>query len=362
MTHGRKVLITEGAGGASRAALSATRMLGKTGYQPIVTVSERLSTSYAAKSRYATHTVRVPIVRDDRDGYIAAIKELSAEHDFLTILPVSDAALIALRPGLEPLVAKDPMMKTASAVGFTTPPTRAYTGYDSLFAASKSFDYPVIVKPSIKSAAARLIGAGNGLDDVSRDENITWLVQPFLQEEMHGVAGVAWNGGLLGTTHLRYRRLWPLPTGTVASACTVEPDLELEEKILALLGNYSGPFHVDMAGDNLLDLNLRFHATLPVAAAAGANLIDLYMRALGGDPNLETIRARAGVLFRWLEADVRSAMVAFRANEMSFWAMAKAIAPRRGTVHSLWSADDLRPLTGRAFQLVERLRAGRDSN
>ena len=356
-TSSTQILITEGGSGASRAALAAVRLLGPEGFDPVVTVSDP-RTSFAARSRHTKRVVEAPRIDEDETGYVEAMEQLLEKDDFLGVLPVTDSALLALKPELAPLVDKERMSERARSVGFLTPPTQIYRGVGALRKAAGSFDYPVIVKPSVKVAAAQRLESASQFDDLPVDETISWMVQPVLQDPMRGLAGVAWEGRLLAATHLRYRRLWPLPCGTVASAYTVDPDLGLETRVASLLENYTGLFHIDLAGQHLLDLNLRPHATLPVAAAAGANVVVIYARALQGDI-APLVRARPGVLFRWLEADIRSTLSEVRNREISFWDGIRFLAPHRNTVHSVWSIDDLRPLWARFHQLRERIPTGR---
>ena len=107
-------------------------------------------------------------------------------------------------------------------------------------------------------------------------------MQPYLRDALRGVVGVAWRGRVVEAMHMRYERIWPLPCGTVACAVTVAPDVELEERLAALLAGYDGVFHADLAGPYLLDVNPRIHATLPLALAAGINPVVRYCELLSG--------------------------------------------------------------------------------
>src|SRR5439155_20067813 len=99
---------------------------------------------------------------------------------------------------------------------------------------------------------------------------------------IRSLAGVAWRGRLVGTVHQRFLRTWPPDCGMASAAVTVEPDLGLEERILALIDGYEGIFQADLAGPYLLDFNPRVYASLPLAVAAGVNLVRVWCDLLRG--------------------------------------------------------------------------------
>ena len=136
------------------------------------------------------------------------------------------------------------------------------------------------------------------------------------------------------------------PCGTIASAVTVSPDPDLEERLTALLAGYEGVFHVDLAGSYLLDVNVRTHASLPVAVASGANVVSTYCDLLRGEePTI--VRGRPGLMFRWLEGDLRSIAWRVRDGVLGVAAAASALRPRRRTVHSFANAARSRPVGAR---------------
>ncbi len=127
---------------------------------------------------------------------------------------------------------------------------------------------------------------------------------------------------------------------------------------MTLFRGYDGPFHVDLAGPNLLDVNPRSHASLPVAVAAGVNIVSLYCGLLRGARPIQ-VRGHAGLRCRWLEGDVRSVLWSARSGSLSPWAALFALAPRRGTVHSFGSMRDPGRAIARLRFAVRRFRRGR---
>jgi hypothetical protein len=155
--------------------------------------------------------------------------------------------------------------------------------------------------------------------------------------------------------HLRYLRVWPLPCGTVAAGVSTAPDTALERRLERLLAGYDGIFHADFAGDQLLDLNPRVHATLPLAAASGVDLVAMYC-ALLQDRAPEPVRGRPGVLFRWLEGDLRSAVYRLRRRQVGLATVVGDLWPRRGTVHGYESLRDPGPMLTRLRYLPRQYR------
>jgi predicted ATP-grasp superfamily ATP-dependent carboligase len=347
------VLISEGAAGESRAALAAVRALSVGGYRSAVTVSGALS--LAAASRHCKRRIRVPVAALEPEAYARAIARELAERPYVTVLPASDAALLALNAPVERFLDKVMCADLARAAGLEVPPTQVFANRADLVASGATLPYPVVVKPAIKHFAARRIDRPEDLQSLPAVE-VALMVQPFLGNRLRGLLALVWEGELVSAVHLRYERIWPFPCGTVAAAETVAPDRALEERIEHMVAGYSGLIHADFAGPYLLDLNPRVHATLPVAVAAGVNLVALYCDMLRGAPITHT-RGRPGVFFRHVEGDVRSVAHQVRRGVMSLSDGAAALRPRRGTVHSTESIHDPMPMVAQYGFLLRRVAA-----
>jgi len=333
----------------SRATVAAVRLLAEAGCRVAVTATGRAS--LAAASRYCRRRVRVPDAEADPAGYAAAVRAELSRGGYLTVLPGSDAASMALGRPEARFMNKLQAAELAGEVGLRVPPSRVFDSYEDLRSAASELPYPAIVKPETKRFLAQRVERPEDLARVP-DGPGRLIVQPFLSDDLHGLLGLMWQGRLVAATHFRYLRLWPLPAGTVAAAVTIAPDPDLEGQVAHVLAGYDGLFHADLAGPYLLDLNPRIHATMPLAAAAGADIVAAYCDVLrGGQPR--TVRGRPGIRFQWLEGDLRSLFRAVREGRISLRQALREARPRRGTVHSLESFHDPRPFLER-FRFVRR--------
>lgn len=334
------MLITDGGDGQARSSLAAVRALAAGGYRPAVTVSSRWS--LAASSRHCARRVAVPPVADA--GYAAAVRRESQAHSYLTVLAASDAALLALGAPVRSLVDKTELAERASLAGLSLPPTRVFGTAEELLGAD-DLEFPSVLKPAISTFPARLVTSRGELATDDLEEG-PFLVQPYLADNLRAAAGVVWESRLVGMVHQRYLRTWPGDCGTACAAQTVEPDHHLEELLLGLLDGYQGIFQAQLAGDRLLDLNPRVYGSLPLAVAAGANLPALYCDLLAGK-EVEAVRARPGVFYRWLEGDLRHVAWAVRSGRMGTGSALRALRPRTATAHSTEWLTDPMPMVAR---------------
>jgi hypothetical protein len=341
--------------------VAAVRALATAGYRPEVTVSGDLS--LAGASRSCARRVRVPPVATDPQGYADAVRAELATGSYLTLLPASDPALLALDLPVRHLLDKVACAEAAQRAGLAVPPSQVFGTAAELLDAAGQLAYPVVVKPDIKRYMAARVESPAALAStvgpwVGQSGRV--IVQPYLNTGLRGVVGLIWQGRLLQVMHMRYHRIWPRPCGTVAAASTAAPDLELEDRLVNLLAGYDGVFHADFAGTCLLDLNPRIHATLPLALASGTNPVARYCDLLRGRA-VTPARSRPGVFFRWIEGDLRSVLWSLRKGELGTLAALHALTPRHGTVHSYESWRDPGPLWTRMRYVARRLRHGRGS-
>jgi predicted ATP-grasp superfamily ATP-dependent carboligase len=159
---------------------------------------------------------------------------------------------------------------------------------------------------------------------------------------MHAVGGVIKGGVLVAAAHQRYIRTWGIDAGEASAAVTTEPDAELEERLRSLLEGYDGIFQAQFAGEFLLDVNPRVYGSLPLAVAAGANLVRVWCDLLRG-VSVPTVRARPGVRYRWIEGDLRHLWAAVRSGRLGVGRALAALRPTPGTAHSAFTFSDPRP-------------------
>ncbi|MEK6206469.1 MAG: hypothetical protein AABM32_02400 [Chloroflexota bacterium] len=273
-------------------------------------------------------------------------------NTYLTAFPASDAAAFALDPTVLRFQDKLTWPKKAGSVGLETPPSQTFGSTAELISASSELEYPLIVKPNLKRFLAVRIKSSEQLAAYQGDGPL--IVQQYIDAPARGVLGLMWRGRLAGAVHLRYLRVWPYPCGTAAAAETISADTNLEERLEAFFTDFEGIFHVDMLGSYLIDVNPRVHATLPAAAAAGANLVGMYCDLLAGAP-VRPMRGRPGVFYRWIEGDLRSVFRGVRERRLTIRSAVAALAPRRATAHSFERLDDPAPMLMRVGLAVRRV-------
>jgi predicted ATP-grasp superfamily ATP-dependent carboligase len=334
------VLITDGGDGQARSSLAAVRALAEGGYRPAVTVSG--PPSLAAASRYCDRRVVVPHVTEP--GYAEAVRAELAAWPYHTVLAASDVALLALGYPVEHLVNKAELTDRARQAGLSVPPTRAFSSPSELLAAG-DIEFPAVVKPAISTYPARVVRSGAELEAVIQGGG-PFVVQAYQGEHLRALAGVVWEDQLAAASHQRYLRTWPAECGTACAAQTAPPDLELEERVLRLLVGYQGIFQVQLAGDQLLDVNPRVYGSLPLAVAAGANLPAVYCDLLSGK-KVHPVRARPGVFYRWLEGDLRHVVWAVRNGRMGLFSALGMLRPHPKAAHSTESLRDPMPMVAR---------------
>jgi hypothetical protein len=339
--------------GQSRAALAAVRALAAAGYRPAATTGARRS--LASASRHCARRVTVPMVTEpgySEESFARAVRDERDRHPYLTVLPTSDAAVLALGAPSGHLVDKASLTAAAERVGLPTPPTRLFASREDLLDAARGLDYPVVVKPRVSRWAPFLAHAPGDLVEAGERPG-ELVVQPYVGEGLCAVGGLMWNGDLLAAVHQRYLRTWPPECGTSSAAESVSPDGALEAKLAALLDGHEGIFQAQLAGPYLLDVNPRPYGSLPLAVAAGANLPGLYCDLLRGRP-VAPVRARAGAFYRWVEGDVRRLWWDVRRGRTRLWSALWELRPRRGAAHSTESLWDPGPMAARLWFAARR--------
>jgi hypothetical protein len=309
----------------------------------------------AAASRSCAARLKVPFA--GLEGYPEAVRDEFDRGGYAALIPTSDVALVALKFPVRHLMDKVSCAKAAAAAGLGVPPSRTFTSTAQLLAAADDLEYPVVVKPALKRYSAARVDSARHLSRALKEEGPV-IVQPYLADKLRAVVGLMWEGQMLAAAHLEYVRVWPMPCGTTASAITVLPDEQAEAGLSKLLEGYNGIFHAEFAGDYLLDLNPRVHATLPVAVAAGVNLPAAYCRLVTGG-SVPMVRGTPGKFFRWVEGDYRSVVRHVREGRMGIMAGARGMCPRRGTIHSYESLSDPGPMLTRLAFAARRPWPGR---
>ncbi len=349
---GPQVLVTDDVNGQNRSAVSAVRALAQAGFRPVVSTCGRYSV--AAASRFCTGRIRLPAAGGP--GYAAALHRELQGGRYLTVLPASDVALLAVGGPGGDLAHKGVLAERAQAAGLVTLPGRVFDSVADLRAKADQQAYPLLVKSAVKSGQGDVQALRVDLPEQVGElpDAGSVIVQPFVAQPLRAVAGVTWGGAFLALAHQRYERLWPPQAGVGAVAMTVEPDLALEEPLRALLSGHDGIFQAQFVGPYLVDVNPRVYGSLSLAVAAGANLPAIAADAARGWVGA-IVRARVGVRYRWLEGDLRNLMDQRRNRQVGTREVLRQLLPRPGTAHSIESLTD--PVPG-ILRLSYALRRG----
>ena len=345
----QRVLVADDGAENSRSTLAAVRALGLAGYRPIVTVATKRS--LASSSRWCAGVIHVPLGGGSLWGetVIPAMEAIDA----LTVIPASDAAVLALKLPGAPLLDKRIVHSRARSAGLRVPEEQAFCSKDDLLAHQDQLPYPIVVKPVIRrsfDAPTSMRVDHKGQLQVAPDAAV--VVQPFLSGSISSFNGVVKQGRWIAAVHQRYERVWPPQCGSASAAVTIPHDAALEEKLLQLVAGHEGIIEVEFADGHVIDVNPRANGSLPLAVKAGANLPAVWC-ASGHDrrPWPQPVRATPGVRYRWLDADLRCITAQVRARNLTIPNALRALAPRAGTAHSIEEWRDPAPMLVRATQL-----------
>jgi predicted ATP-grasp superfamily ATP-dependent carboligase len=375
---GKRVLITSA---QERFALGACRSLAAAGY---------CITAVADQTPAATHWSRTCSCRRrlidpkrDADAFVDGLVEIlrARRHDVL--LPATDAALLAVsarRDRIEPYVEigmpphevvlaatdKTALHEAAAEAGLAAPDTYICHSIEEGLRAARRLGTPLIVKPrrtaselgpGIRQCESVFISDASALSSVVEDFGTPYLLQRPITGDVMSVGGMRIPGhGLVGFSTSRYVRTWPPRAGNAAFARTIEPPPGLRERVerlVAKLGWY-GLFELELLASgpgafHAIDLNPRIWGSIAHASRAGAPMAVLFCDwILGRTP--EPVTARAGVYYRWEDADVRNAALALRGRHVND--ALRILRPRRQVAHAYFRWDDPGPFLARAILLV----------
>lgn len=331
------LVLTSGRG-QDRSALAAVRALSAAGYLPVVGTSDK--DSLAAASRHAAGSF--PLPDPVSEGFAAAVADRASKTGAVAVFASSDDALLALEPQLNSLLDKSLLADSSAAAGLQVAPTIKYPTARDLVAAGDTAPYPAVIKPTIKQPGLPPYAAA-GPNEVLVDDHIGEVIaQPFLEGKRDAICGVMWSGTLVASVRQEYVRTWPRVCGTGSSAVVVPPDPERTAALAQLLSGHNGIFQAQFIGGTLIDLNPRVYGSMALAVGAGLNLPAIVCRLSTGE-TVDAIPIQVGSSYRWIEGDLRNRWQALRAGEASIGGVARDLAPKRGTQHSLVSWSDPRP-------------------
>ncbi len=376
--------------GEARAALAACRGLRSAGYE-IDAVASRAPAA-VHWSRFCSRRLWAPDPRADRAGFADALHSYLTERRYDVLLPATDAALLVVsedRDRLSGLAAvglpsheavlrclsKASVVEGSEATTLAAPWTVPCRTADEAHSAARWNGFPVLVKPQmsarpdgagLRQRSSRSVGDESELSAVIEDFGLPVLVQRRLQGPVYSLGGVVTKDGLVAAAYSRYVRTWPPDAGNVSCSVSLPMPPGLRESAATLLDRlrWRGIFELEMmersdGGFGVIDLNPRPYGSLELAVRAGASLPTIWCDSLLGTKLVsETRDARAGVWYRWENADARHALRQLRSGRIR--EISAVLRPRRGTAHALFRAADPWPLLAEVIFAIKGRRRGED--
>lgn len=324
----------------------------------------------------------VPHPLENESAFVADLSAALASGSYSVLIPGSDASLRAIsraRHALEPyaklgLPSKDAVERSldklalttmASKHGLNSPRTVVCSTVAEALDAVRELGYPVVVKPVssiVKQGGVGLhVESRRVVDETALTAAAALSGEPFLLQQVQGgavisYAGVSAGGRVLGAAVSRYRRTWYPVAGNACFSETLPEAPELSARVLELVVElgWEGLFELELIerGDGgwaAIDLNPRPYGSMALAIGAGANLPALWCAyLLGRDP--VPVHARAGVCYRWEDADLRHAIWRLRRGQIAD--AAAVLQMHRGVVHPYFSLRDPGPFAARGVFLA----------
>lgn len=373
------MLVTDG---EQRSALATVRSLSRAGYRVYVAASS--PRSLAGVSRATHMRLTTPSALDDPTTYQEAIAAHVARHGIDVVVPVTEAAALALldaRARLAPAVIPMPDLATfqaisdkaalrehALAAGIAFPPQcTAHDAAEAMRLASE-LTYPIVLKPA-RSVAERdgvrvKLGVRHAADRAQLETHIQALPAPafplLLQQRIVGpgigVFVLRWDDATLATfTHRRIREK-PPSGGVSVYAESTAPDptlVERAERLLAASG-WRGVAMVELKVDArtgtpyLMEINGRLWGSLQLAIDAGVDFPALLVASALGQPVRGPGQWRAGVRGRWWWGEVDAVIARLRHSDAAL--ALPPDAPSRGRALADFFGSWFRPAGDQVFR------------
>jgi predicted ATP-grasp superfamily ATP-dependent carboligase len=327
------VVVTDG---EQRAALAIVRSLGRQGYGCIVCSTD--GHSLAGASRYAAADHQVPDPLREPEGFVAAVAGITRAVGARLVLPVTEAAILALLPArgrlppahlpLPPLESfrwmtdKARVLVAASALGIAIPDQRRIETPAELAAADVAF--PVVVKPARSVAVHEGERIKVGVRYAADLAELRRVVEAYpagaypllLQQRIVGpgvgIFLLLWDGEIVARFAHRRIREKPPAGGISVYRESIPADPGLVDRSLALLrcSDWEGVAMVEYKVEAttgvpyLMEVNGRFWGSLQLAVDAGVDFPALLVSLALGERPAPVTSYRTGVRSRWWLGDL----------------------------------------------------------
>jgi predicted ATP-grasp superfamily ATP-dependent carboligase len=355
MMRSRRILVTDG---EQRSALALVRSLGRAGHT--VFVCSASGRSLAGASRYSREEARVADPLRGAERFVDDVMELIDRWKIDVLIPVSEAALLALLPArarmgdvvlpfpdeatFRRICDKAELLSVAPRVGIAIPEqVRVETAPEARSVDPETIRYPVVLKPSrsVGESGARGTRGGSGgsageaagtrtkltvrhaanaeeleraLAELAEAGGAAFplLIQQRIEGPGIGVFLLLWEGRTLATFAHRRIREKPPSGGVSVYRESVVADPALVDRSRALLEHFGwcGVAMVEYKVDErtgtpyLMEVNGRFWGSLQLAVDAGVDFPVLLLSAATGEPTEPVNEYTAGVRSRWWWGDV----------------------------------------------------------
>lgn len=363
-----------------RSAPIACQSLSRAGYRVGAASSERPAPGQW--SRFCDERFDIPDPRVDSRKFAQAVAEVGHGGGFGTIMPGSDAALIAIsshrdlfpaeielglpsRKVVDACVSKVSLIECAGDAGLAVPETVVCADRDEAFSAAARLGYPVLLKPrrtvfsedgDIRQRGSFLAVDQSSLSGRLSEFGLPCLLQRRICGPLHSIGGVIAAGELLCLAISRYIRTWPPSAGSVSFSETVPAPANLLQRVGKLVAatGWEGIFELELIETKrgefaAIDFNPRLYGSLALAVEAGAPLPAIWCDWLIRG-RVARCTARPGVPYRWSDADLRHVWAFLRRGRPL--AAAAVLRPRKGTVHPYLRGRDPAPAAARLLQML----------
>jgi predicted ATP-grasp superfamily ATP-dependent carboligase len=375
------VLLTDA---QERSAPAACQSLGRAGYRVGGASSERPAPGQW--SRFCDERFDVPDPRGDSREFARAIAEVAEKGRFTTVMPGSDAALVAIsahrdlfptevdlglptQEVLDACVSKVSLIGRAGDAGLAVPETAACADRDEAIAAAARLGYPVLLKPSrsalaedgsIRQLTSFLAADEGALTEALSGFGLPCLLQRHFSGTLISIGGVSVAGEIAGLAVSRYIRTWPPRAGSVSCSETISASADLLDRVGKFVAatRWQGIFELELIeGEGgefaAIDFNPRLYGSLALAVSAGAPLPAIWCDWLLRG-RIERAVARPGVRYRWGDADFQH--VGARLREGHPASAAQVLLPHRRTIGPYLRARDPAPALARCIQILQMVR------
>jgi predicted ATP-grasp superfamily ATP-dependent carboligase len=369
----RRVLVTDG---TQRSALAVVRSLGRAGHT--VFVCGPRAPSLAGSSRHSFAEATVASALDAPSHFVSDISHLIERWRIDTLIPITEASLLALLPEREELgVAipwpnidtfravsdKQALLATASSLGIAVPRQVVLTSETDVRALDPTLlEYPLVIKPSRSVGEHDGQRVSLGVKHVPNADALCGTIATFgdaafpllLQQRIVGpgigIFLLVWDGEVLATFAHRRLREKPPSGGVSVYSESVVPDEELVERSRQLLERlkWRGVAMVEFKRDAttgiayLMEVNGRFWGSLQLAVDAGVDFPALLVAAASGEHVPAVNGFRVGTRSRWWWGEVDHLLARWRKDPAALALPADAPSRWRATLDFLtfWHPHD----------------------